>query len=606
MAAPRVNIIEDDRAGRIEGSPGPYGAIVIPTLKGDSSAPFLCTSQSDFLDKATPNGKVEVGSSMGHFSALAYLEKADKLWVSRAVPSDAEYGKVYVQTDGVIRVPSNDTGEDPDWEADDLFMVRGSSVGAWNSDLAIKIYVDHPLVTIDQDEDAVSLVTGAFTVASHEFTTGEKVSLHGSDLPTGLLTTRTYYVSSSSTPTTIILSSSTANAIDGVDIIPTVVGSGNISIRPVNAVDEPVEAEAFQLEIYYKGQLVETHICSRKKDQLNGYGRNLFLETSLERSAYVRGALCPLNEGAIPLANLIGADFSTATDGTTVNDGDMIAAAQKLLDKETYPITYFMDGGWSTAGFHAAVDSICQQRQDCFGILSAPSTASGAEELVEFRQLESNINSSWSGLFAPYVKMTDRFNNRKLFTSPDGYVAAAYAASSETYEPWYLVAGYQRGVLPVEDVDIRFAESDLDYLYDNGINPIRFKKGHGCMIWGQKTLQKRPSPLDRINVRMLLLTIAPEIAESLEANDLFELNDDTTRNRVALRLRVFMDNIKARRGVISYRVVVDRTNNLSDDIDNGRMNAWIFIVPAVGVEEINLRLILESNSVSFAIGNADL
>jgi len=154
-------------------------------------------------------------------------------------------------------------------------------------------------------------------------------------------------------------------------------------------------------------------------------------------------------------------------------------------------------------------------------------------------------------------------------------------------------------------VNRRFTKGEMDYLYDNGINPIRFYPGKGIVIWGQKTLSARPSALDRMNVRLMLIVIEPAIEAALE-DFLFELNDEATRGLVKTMIDNYMEGIKGRRGVYDYYTVCDDSNNSADDIDNYRMNVWLFVKPTKAVEYIPFSVVITSTGMDFSLAQQSL
>ena len=60
-----------------------------------------------------------------------------------------------------------------------------------------------------------------------------------------------------------------------------------------------------------------------------------------------------------------------------------------------------------------------------------------------------------------------------------------------------------------------------------------------------------------------------------------------------------MDDIKARRGVYAYSVVCDETNNSSQDIDNNKMNVWLFVQPTKTAEFIELNVAITRTGFDF-------
>ncbi len=95
--AAKVIIKEVDLSTRIAAFQGVYAAAVVKSIKGEVNKPFLCTSEGSFLKRFTPKEAVEVGFDNGHFSVLAYLERGNKIWVSRAA-NGAEYSALVLNT----------------------------------------------------------------------------------------------------------------------------------------------------------------------------------------------------------------------------------------------------------------------------------------------------------------------------------------------------------------------------------------------------------------------------------------------------------------------------------------------------------------------------
>ena len=91
-------------------------------------------------------------------------------------------------------------------------------------------------------------------------------------------------------------------------------------------------------------------------------------------------------------------------------------------------------------------------------------------------------------------------------------------------------AGLNRGGLSsVLEAKTRLTHTERDDLYEGRINPIASFAGQGVVVFGQKTLQGKPSALDRINVRRLLIRLRKFIASSSRYL-VFEQNT-STRNR---------------------------------------------------------------------------
>ena len=104
-----------------------------------------------------------------------------------------------------------------------------------------------------------------------------------------------------------------------------------------------------------------------------------------------------------------------------------------------------------------------------------------------------------------------------------------------------------------------------DALYEAQINPIANFPGDGMMLYGQKTLYPANSALNRISTARLMAHINTELPALLRPL-IFEPNDDTTRMRAHMIVDSFLGDIESRRGLYSYAVQVDGSNNTSTRI----------------------------------------
>jgi phage tail sheath protein FI len=262
-----------------------------------------------------------------------------------------------------------------------------------------------------------------------------------------------------------------------------------------------------------------------------------------------------------------------------------------------------MDGGFATPAYGQALDTIAKTRMDSVAILSTPFTAETASDYIgaisDYRKNELNLNSSYAALYTPHVLIQDQFNDREIFVSPDGFVGGTISFTANTREIWFPPAGFRRGVLDVLDVNIQLESGERSILYGIGVNPIKKAPGRGIVIWGQKTLLSRPSLLESLNVRLLLIVISPAMKEFLE-DYLFEINDRITRSEVEQKISDYLVDIQSRRGLERFQVICDETNNTPQVIDQKRMIVDVLITPTNSVEDIPLRIVIVSNSTSFA------
>lgn len=654
MASAGVITQEIDLSTRVPSFPGVYGAIVIQAKKGPVGVPTLVTTDTELLNLFTPNGKVEVGFDLAYFSALAYLQKSNKLWVVRAAKQSL-YGGVSVKTSShagsSATVPLTAGLSDPTAYAFDAgpdvaavaevtsvtcvadiagslnnkyfflnepasgngvyvwFNVGGNGVdpGPFGSRVALEVAFAEgataaqvataiAAVVDASSAYAASAVGAVITVTNSVAGAVADATAQNSGFTVAVVTPGSDAVSQTDEAMLIYAANqgAWANQI-GVKVI-------TYTANP----DKVKEPGAFLIEVYKSSNTstpIESFLCSRLLGTKDGYGQNIFIEDVLQSSNYIRAISNPAVAGSVLPAEVSTIAYMTyGSDGLAVTDAEMVTAIDSLSNVDNLPLTVVMDGGWATPAFQQAIDSLCQNRGDCVGVLSCPIAAEASTSYIAdistYRKTTLNLNSSYTAIYSPHVQIYDKFNDRKIYVSPDGYAAAAISYSASNFEIWFPPAGFKRGAVTVLDLRRRFTKGERDALYDIGVNPLRFTPGKGIAIWGQKTLLSRPSSLDRLNVRLMLIVIEPALASALE-DFTFEFNDEATRSLVKAILDSYMTGIQARRGVYDFRVVCDESNNTADVIENNQMYADVYVKPEKSAEEIYLRVIITSRSISF-------
>jgi len=72
------------------------------------------------------------------------------------------------------------------------------------------------------------------------------------------------------------------------------------------------------------------------------------------------------------------------------------------------------------------------------------------------------------------LQIQDKYNDRKVWVAPDGYVAGSISFSANQYEVWYPPAGYKRGILNVLDTSRNLKMVNL--IYFRILQLIRLKR----------------------------------------------------------------------------------------------------------------------------------
>ena len=215
------------------------------------------------------------------------------------------------------------------------------------------------------------------------------------------------------------------------------------------------------------------------------------------------------------------------------------------------------------------------------------------------RNLYGGVESSYVATYGNWIRTNDSKSDTLCWIPASGYVAAVMASSSQIAYPWSAPAGFNRGKLTnVIDLAINPTQKQRDLLYKVNINPIAFFQNDGNVIFGQKTLYRKPSAFDRINVRRLFLTLEKSTQEVLKLF-VFEPNSFTTRSRVVGALTPLFDEARLNDGLYDYTIVCDERNNPPSTIDNNEMRVSIYIQPVRTAEFILADFIATRTGVNF-------
>ena len=233
---------------------------------------------------------------------------------------------------------------------------------------------------------------------------------------------------------------------------------------------------------------------------------------------------------------------------------------------------------------NAGID-MCEARGDAFFIMDLAGKDSSVNNAVN---AVSGLDTNYAAVYYPWVKVLDTAANKPVFVPPSVIVPGAIAQSDRIAAEWFAPAGLNRGILGnVIEAKIRLNQAERDVLYDNKINPIATFPATGVCIWGQKTLQERPTALDRINVRRLLITLKKFIASSSKYL-VFEQNTLATRRRFLNIVNPYLESVQQRQGLFAFRVQMDEGNNTPDVIDRNQLVGVIYLQPAKTAEFIVL------------------
>jgi len=262
------------------------------------------------------------------------------------------------------------------------------------------------------------------------------------------------------------------------------------------------------------------------------------------------------------------------------------AAIDLMANQDEYDINLIFCPGINHTdhpGVSNKLITMCETRGDCMAIVDPVGHNS---TVAEASAVAATLDSSYAAMYWPWVQVSDPATGKYVWVPQATVMPGIYAFNDKVSAEWFAPAGLNRGGQEtVVQAEVKLTHAHRDTMYENNLNPVASFPGEGVVVWGQKTLQKKASALDRVNVRRLLINLKKFIA-STSKYLVFENNTDATRNRFLSTVNPYMESVQQRQGLYAFKVIMDASNNTPDVIDQNILKGDIFIQPAKAAEFI--------------------
>ena len=304
-------------------------------------------------------------------------------------------------------------------------------------------------------------------------------------------------------------------------------------------------------------------------------------------------------------ASAIEDSLSGGVDGNAPTAGNIDSGFSLLSDADTVDVNLLFahcdaDGATTIA---TNLITLVNARKDCMAFISPPledsvNTSTAAANVAAYAA--SLPSTSYASLDSGALYVYDKYNDVYRFIAASRHMAGLCANTDSVADSWFSPAGVNRGqLLGVTKLAFNPKQADRDTLYKARVNPIVSLAGQGTILFGDKTLLKRASAFDRINVRRLFIALEKAISTAAKAQ-LFEFNDEFTRAQFRNLVEPFLRDVKGRRGLSDFSVICDTTNNTSAVIDGNKFVADIFIKPSRSINFISLNFVATRSGVEFS------
>jgi hypothetical protein len=275
-----------------------------------------------------------------------------------------------------------------------------------------------------------------------------------------------------------------------------------------------------------------------------------------------------------------------------------------FANKDSTDISLVLTGDSSVATQQYVIDNIVNSRKDCVAFVSprySDVVNQAGSETTNIQSWLTSLGRSSSYVVADsgWKYQFDKYNNVYRWIPLNADIAGLCVFTDSIRDPWFSPAGLSRGAIK-NSIKLAWNPSKTfrDTLYAAGVNPVVSFPGQGTVLFGDKTLQSKPSAFDRINVRRLFITLEKAISQAAQFS-LFELNDEFTRAQFVSLITPFLRDVQGRRGIVDFKVVCDTTNNTPQVIDGNQFVGDIYIKPARSINYIQLNFVAVATGVDF-------
>ena len=282
-----------------------------------------------------------------------------------------------------------------------------------------------------------------------------------------------------------------------------------------------------------------------------------------------------------------GADI-TANNIQGVIPDDYTSSISLLNNKDDYQFNVISAPGLNANQHSSVVTSLvtlAQNRTDCISVIDLMPYGATVSGVVN---QASGFDSSYAATYWPWLQTLDANTGQIVWAPASTYIPGVYAFTDASSDPWFAPAGLIRGALgSVIRAERKLTSGNRDTLYEANVNPIATFPGSGVVVFGQKTLQKRASALDRVNVRRLLIALKSFIVQ-VSDNLVYEQNTNATRNAFLAEVNPYLESVQQRQGLFAFKVVMDASNNTPDVIDRNELVGQIYLQPTKTAEFVIL------------------
>lgn len=273
------------------------------------------------------------------------------------------------------------------------------------------------------------------------------------------------------------------------------------------------------------------------------------------------------------------------------------SAIDLLRNTDEYEINMIAAPGLTGDNAQSQIDALVSLASERGDLIAVVDLVGFGAKIPEVKQVAQRVNSNYAATYWPWLQMYSS-TGRLEWVPASTIIMGVYTFTDHISAPWFAPAGMTRGsVQGVVQPEKKLLKQHRDDLYKKNINPISILPGNGITIYGQKTLQKKATALDRVNVRRLMIELKKHVKD-MAAGILFEHNTKEIRNQFKGALDSYLESVVQRRGLYTFKTIVDEVNT-PDVIDRNEFRCQIYVQPTKVIEFIYIDFTITNTGVEF-------
>lgn len=275
-------------------------------------------------------------------------------------------------------------------------------------------------------------------------------------------------------------------------------------------------------------------------------------------------------------------------------------ALSLLENKDAYRFNVIYAPGLTSQNATSQISSLVALAQERGDNIAVVDMVGYGQNITTVTTQASLYDNSYAATYWPWLQIRSRETGKLFYVPASTLIPAIYEYNDKVSAEWFAPAGLNRGGMgTVLQPERKLSINDRNTLYQGKVNPIANFPGVGTVVYGQKTLQRAASALDRINVRRMLIELKDTIGQIGESL-VFEPNTQATRNKFLSQVNPYLETVQQRQGLFAFQVIMDETNNTPDVIDRNQLIGSIYLQPTRAAEFVYLNFNVLPTGTSFS------